>query len=151
MKLSPQHKGIDINCFVDSDWAGDPDSRKSTSGVSLFVLGANITAHSRAQQFVALSSGEAELYAIGGGVADSLFIRSLVTESINFFLKSEYLCFRRLNSWQINGGTFWNLAENKTRWTAILVCSGTCSIRFDSIALGSRNLESRGYLDQIRL
>ena len=87
MKLSPQHKGIDINCFVDSDWAGDPDSRKSTSGVSLFVLGANITAHSRAQQFVALSSGEAELYAIGGGVADSLFIRSLVTESIDFSQK----------------------------------------------------------------
>ena len=33
VKLSTQDKGIDINCFVDSGWAGDPDSRKSTSGV----------------------------------------------------------------------------------------------------------------------
>ena len=63
VKLSTQHKGIDINCFVVSDWAGDPDSRKSTSGVSLFVLGVNITSHSRTQQSVALPSGEAELYA----------------------------------------------------------------------------------------
>jgi hypothetical protein len=46
VKLPPQHKGININCYVGSYWAGDPDSRKSTSGVSLFVLGANITAHS---------------------------------------------------------------------------------------------------------
>jgi hypothetical protein len=52
--------------------------------VSLFVLGANITAHSWT---LALSSGEAELYAIGGGVADSLFVRSLVTES-RLFQKS---------------------------------------------------------------
>ena len=37
MKFPPQHKGIDLNCYVGSDWAGDPDSRKSTSGASLFV------------------------------------------------------------------------------------------------------------------
>ena len=33
---------------------------------------------------MALSSGEAELYAIGSGVADSLFVRSLVVESRHF-------------------------------------------------------------------
>jgi hypothetical protein len=55
VKYPPQHKGIDINCYVGSDWAGDPDSRKSTSGASLFVSGANITAHSRTQQSVGLS------------------------------------------------------------------------------------------------
>ena len=37
VKLSTQRKGIYMNCFVDSDWAGDPDSRKSTSEVSLLV------------------------------------------------------------------------------------------------------------------
>ena len=88
VKLQPQHKGIDINCYVDNDWAGDPDSRASTSG----VLGANITAHSRTQESVALSSGEAELYAIGGGVAESLFVRSLVTES-KLFQKANICVF----------------------------------------------------------
>jgi hypothetical protein len=71
-----KHAKHEQESHSDSDRAGDPDSRKSTSGVSLFVLGANITAHSRTQQSVALSSGEAELYAIGGGVADSLLVRS---------------------------------------------------------------------------
>ena len=42
LTLSPQHKGLDIQVFVDSDWAGCHETRRSTSGVSLFVLGANI-------------------------------------------------------------------------------------------------------------
>ena len=42
LSLSPQHKAIDINIYVDSDWGGCHDARRSTSGVSLFVLGANI-------------------------------------------------------------------------------------------------------------
>ena len=104
VKLPPPHKGTDINCYVDSDWAGNPDSRKSNSGVSFFVLGTSITAHSRTQEHVALSSGEAELYAIGGGVADPLFVPSLVAES-------------RLVAWQINGGAFRNFEKNKTCWT----------------------------------
>ena len=81
LTLSPHHKALDIQVFVDSDWAGCHETRRSTSGVSLFVLGSNILAHSRTQATVALSSGEAELYAIGSGVADALFVRSLLEES----------------------------------------------------------------------
>ena len=87
LTLSPQHKGLDIQVFVDSDWAGCHETRRSTSGVSLFVLGANILSHSRTQATVALSSGEAELYAIGSGIADALFVPSLVEES-KLFQKS---------------------------------------------------------------
>ena len=42
LTLSPKHKGLNIQVFVDSDWAGCHETRRSTSGVSLFVLGANI-------------------------------------------------------------------------------------------------------------
>ena len=97
----------------DSDRAGDPDSRKSTSGVSLFVLGANITAHSRTQQSVALSSGEAELYAIGGGVADSLFVRSLVTES-RLFQKDNICVFTDSTAGKSMAGRF-GTSKNRTR------------------------------------
>ena len=67
--------------YVDSDWAGDPDTRRSTSGIATYFLGVNLQSHSRTQQTIALSSGEAELYAIGAGAADSLFIRSLLLEA----------------------------------------------------------------------
>jgi hypothetical protein len=50
VKLPPQHKSIR---GLRLGWG--PGSRKSTSGMSLFALGANITAHSRTQQLVALS------------------------------------------------------------------------------------------------
>ena len=58
LTLSPQHKGLDIQVFVDTDLAGCHETRRSTSGVSLFVLGANIISHSRMQATVPLSSGE---------------------------------------------------------------------------------------------
>ena len=96
LSLSPQHKAIDINIYVDSDWAGCHDTRRSTSGVSLFVLGANILSHSRTQATVALSSGEAELYAIGSGTADALFVRSLVEES-KLFQKANLCIFTDSN------------------------------------------------------
>ena len=96
LSLSPQHKAIDINIYVDSDWAGCHDTRRSTSGVSLFVLGANILSHSRTQATVALSSGEAELYAIGSGTADALFVRSLVEES-KLFQKANLCVFTDSN------------------------------------------------------
>ena len=96
LSLSPQHKAIDINIYVDSDWAGCHDTRRSTSGVSLFVLGANILSHSRTQATVALSSGEAELYAIGSGTADALFVRSLVEDS-KLFQKANLCVFTDSN------------------------------------------------------
>jgi hypothetical protein len=79
--LDPTKTAIDINTFVDSDWAGCGTTRKSTSGCALFILGVNVCGISRTQQTIALSSGEAELYAIGLGVSESLFVRTLLLES----------------------------------------------------------------------
>ena len=81
LRLSEKHSSLDVHTYVDSDWAGDPVSRRSTSGVATYLLGVNLQSHSRTQQTIALSSGEAELYAIGAGAADSLFIRSLLLEA----------------------------------------------------------------------
>ena len=81
IRLSEKHSSLDVHTYVDSDWAGDPDTRRSTSGVATYLLGVNLQSHSRTQQTIALSSGEAELYAIGGGAADALFLRSLLLES----------------------------------------------------------------------
>ena len=71
--LRPKHQFVhgspmDIKVFTDSDWAGCSKTRKSTSGVVLQVLGCTVAALSRTQHVLALSSGEAELYAMGTGV-----------------------------------------------------------------------------------
>ena len=65
----------------DSDWAGCATPRPSASRMALYFLVTLITSQSRTQATVALSSGEAELYAIVLGVSESLFIRSLLLES----------------------------------------------------------------------
>ena len=79
--LHEKNTSLTVTCHTDSDWAGCTSTRKSTSGVLCSVLGATISALSRTQQTLALSSGEAELYALGLGVAESLFIKSLVLEA----------------------------------------------------------------------
>ena len=50
--------------YDDSDWVSDPEDRKSVSGVMGFVLGSLVALTSRKQITQALSSCEAEYYAI---------------------------------------------------------------------------------------
>ncbi len=69
---------LDINAYTDSDWAGCHKTRKSTSGTAAQALGCTVIALSRTQQTLALSSGEAELYAIGTAVLEPLHLRSFL-------------------------------------------------------------------------
>ena len=71
---------LNINSYCDSDWATDIDSRKSTSGTVTSVLQVPLAFNSRTQSTVATSSAEAELYAIGLGISDSLHIYQLLQE-----------------------------------------------------------------------
>ena len=71
---------LHINTYCDSDWAADIESRKSTSGTVTSVLGVPLAFNSRTQSTVATSSAEAELYAIGLGISDSLHIYQLLQE-----------------------------------------------------------------------
>ena len=75
-------QALSVVTFVDSDWAGCHESRKSTTGVVVtFLLGVTIQHISRTQTTLVLSSAEAELYAIGLGVSESLFVKTLLIES----------------------------------------------------------------------
>ena len=60
-----------VTTYTDSDWAGDKVSRKSTSG-GVIMLGKHVVkTWSSSQQVIALSSGEAELYALLKGAAQT--------------------------------------------------------------------------------
>ena len=71
----------DIRVFVDSDWAGCPTTRKSTTGFVIQFLGSTIHYGSRTQATIALSSAEAELHAINTGATEALHIRNFPTGS----------------------------------------------------------------------
>ncbi len=77
--LRPQYPGdqksIEIEAFSDSDWAGCSKTRKSTSGFILQIFGTTIHFGSRTQSIHALSSGEAELYALGTSTSEALHIK----------------------------------------------------------------------------
>ena len=105
------------------------------------MLGVNITSHSRTQQSAALSSGEAELYAIGSGVADSLFARSSPKRT---FVFSQIQ--RLVSPWQ-------DVSElpvkPNTYRAKIPFCSGIRSIWPHKVTEGSWNFESRGYFSKV--
>ena len=81
LQLASTNTTLDLDVYCDSDWAGCSKTRKSTSGVVMSLLGTTLYTCSRTQATVALSSGEAELYAIGLGVQEALFVKSLLMES----------------------------------------------------------------------
>ena len=66
-----------IETSVDSDWAGCPKTRKSTSGGMVFRGGHLLKHWASTQKTIALSSGEAELAAIVKGACESMGMRSL--------------------------------------------------------------------------
>ena len=70
----------ELVAWTDSDWAGDVDSRKSTSGGAIVYRGATIMHWSKAQSNVALSSAEAELNACVKGLSELLGLFNLVSE-----------------------------------------------------------------------
>ena len=66
--------------FSDSDWAGDIDDQKSTSGYIFQVGGTAISWRSRKQSCVALSTAEAEYIALSHAAQEAIWLRQLDTD-----------------------------------------------------------------------
>ena len=66
--------------YSDSDYAGDLDDRKSTSGYLFKLAGAAISWRSKKQSTVALSTAEAEYVALSSATQEALWLNQLITE-----------------------------------------------------------------------
>ena len=75
-------KSNSSNCegFSDSDWAGDVNDRKSTSGYIFQVGDTAISWRSRKQSCVALSTAEAEYIALSQAAQEAIWLRQLYTD-----------------------------------------------------------------------
>jgi hypothetical protein len=79
LRLRPRGRRLKVSGYSDSDWAGAADRRSTTGGVVL-VAGACVLSLCRTQATRALSSCEAELFALGSTCAESMFVVSFLTE-----------------------------------------------------------------------
>jgi hypothetical protein len=66
--------------YVDSDWAGCVDTRRSTSGYVFFMGGAPVCWSSKRQAVVALSSTEAEYTSLARGAQQSMWMKHWLSE-----------------------------------------------------------------------
>jgi hypothetical protein len=79
LSLRPSSQ-FELVVYSDADWAGCPDTRKSTSGYAVF-LGDNLVSwSSKRQNTVSRSSAEAEYRAVANAVAEATWICQLLSE-----------------------------------------------------------------------
>jgi hypothetical protein len=73
-------KTNDVIGFVDSDYAGDLDKRRSISGYIFSLCGSAVSWKASLQSVVALSTTEAEYVASTEGVKEAIWMRGLVSK-----------------------------------------------------------------------
>lgn len=71
---------LPLNGFTDADWAGDHDTRRSTSGFTFNVGSGALSWQSKRQPSVALSSCEAEYMSQTQATKEAIWLRALLKE-----------------------------------------------------------------------
>jgi hypothetical protein len=74
------HKSTSLMAYSDADWAGCPDSRRSTLGYYVYYGNSLISWSSKRQTTVFRSSAEAEYRAVAHAVAECCWLRQLLQE-----------------------------------------------------------------------
>ena len=92
MIYSAKDNNTQIVGYADADWAGDVNTRKSTSGYVFQIGGSTISWMSKRQSIVALSTTEAEYVALSTATQEAIWLRSLL-KGMGFEQKSPTTIF----------------------------------------------------------
>ena len=77
----PGDANIHLHGYSDADYANDVDSRRSITGYVFIFAGAPLSWNSTTQHSVALSTMEAEYYAVCKAVQEAIYLRMLFEET----------------------------------------------------------------------
>ena len=80
LKFEYSKEGADITSYVDLDYAGDLDKRRSTTCYIFTLFGGPVSWKSQLQSIVALSTIEAEYIAATEAMKEALWLQGLVKE-----------------------------------------------------------------------
>ncbi|XP_031285303.1 secreted RxLR effector protein 161-like [Pistacia vera] len=80
LEFYKRHASLDLVGFVDSNFAGDKDSRKSSTSYYFTISGNCISWMSQLQPVVALSSTEAEYISIADVFKEALWLQGILSE-----------------------------------------------------------------------
>ena len=76
--LLQRSSSTDLIVYTDADWAGCPDTRRSTSGYAVFLRDNLVSWSAKRQTVVSRSSAEAEYRVVANGVAEATWLRQLL-------------------------------------------------------------------------
>ena len=91
---------VEIIAFVDSDWAGCPDTRRSTCGYVVTLCGGPVAWKSQRKRTLALSSCEAEFMALTDVAREILWLCNFLDEiGIKYYIPRIYCDSRSAICW----------------------------------------------------
>jgi hypothetical protein len=94
----PKGYGFSLVGYTDSDWAGDKDDRKSTSGACQFLGMSLVCWSSKKQNCISLSTAEAKYVAAASGCTQLLWMRQSLREYGVTWDKVLHLCTLKVPS-----------------------------------------------------
>jgi hypothetical protein len=77
----PEPAANSPDLYIDADYAGDTETRRSTSGLLIMMNGGPVVWSSRLQKLCAQSSAESEIYAVTDSLKEAVSLRLLCEES----------------------------------------------------------------------